>query len=234
MTYPLLDALQHGQCLRSLLPPMLCILRRDRYPLDLKKKAFEVCRRHMPTSDAALEFRKLLDDVISNPKLPDRENLADLLLKELYPRSLPASELPRYFVHWETSQRSVLYGSFWKRHIHEHSTDEQLSEILKGFVAYGNQINATPRAENSYLSSVVQVFAKILVVLQGRVGFADPDLIFSWLEFVVSPTTLQEDRNLKVFMRQLCRDGDACKAFVERRVAKYLGSDSRTPPTLDA
>ena len=230
LTYPLLDALQYGQCLRSLLPPMLCILRRDRYPLDLKKKAFEVCRRHMPSSEAALEFRKLLDDVVSNPKLPDRESLADLLLKELYPKSLPASELPRYFVRWETAQRTILQGSFWKRHVHEHSTDEQLAEILNGFVAYGNQINATPRAENSYLSSVVQVFAKILVVLQGRVGFADPDLIFSWLEFVVSPITLQEDRNLKVFMRQLCRDGDACKAFVERRVAKYLGSDSRTLP----
>ena len=232
LLYPLLDALRHGEASSALMPLMIGILRSESHPLEIKKKAFEVRKKHLDSPGSDADLKQLLNDLIENPKLPHREGLVDLLLKVLYPRLIPASELPGYFIYWHTSQRSILQSDFWTKHVLQHSTNEELTDILNAFVEYGKKNNATPRAENSYLSLVIEVFAKTLIELKRRVGFPNPALVFAWLEFAVRPLSLQENRNLAKFMRELCRDESACKEYVERRVAKHLGTTLPAPQWL--
>ena len=150
LSYVVLDSLRHAPIF-ALMPLMLEIIGSNDYPVALKMNALDVCRNLLPSPEVEQALKKLLDDVVRNPKCSGRSRLVDLLLGELYPSYLRASDLPPYLMPNLADTEDTELSYFWRLHVLKESRPEQLCELLDGLMALAssNDTSGSPAITES-------------------------------------------------------------------------------------
>lgn len=131
----LLKALQHGSCIPELTDVLMEIARDDNRRLDIRYYALRAfIRQREKNTKTAAELKTLLADVHTGSVQDPGDELLGLLLIELYPDFLSASDLWGYFRTPKNSNFYGMYYLFWIRLVDRSETlDMLISEFIKRF-----------------------------------------------------------------------------------------------------
>lgn len=176
-----LRSLERNAVVPGVTPALLDVVRDGRCWPAIRDAAFEAyVRQSRDEDDTQSHLKTLLADVYEAVVPDPLDDLLGLLLKELYPRIVPPSEVGRY-LRERKSAVFARYAAFWGHDIIEQSTDpNQLGEVLDSLVErFDEQEKTHSRAPASYWLRTIP--AKILAAYLKRSSTVDHDRLFVWL-----------------------------------------------------
>ena len=132
-TYFVLCVLTLGAPISDLSDKLLEIARDDTYRSSINVLAIDAFVRSYPGQDLSNKLRSLLTDVQSGNKSDPDNEILGVLLTNLYPREVSASEVWKFFpANWNPD----LIGSdsqFWCRDLIRKSSDADVAQLLDSF-----------------------------------------------------------------------------------------------------
>lgn len=129
----LLKTLQHESRIPELADVLMKIARDNSRQLEIRKYSLRAfIRRREKTAESTAQLKGLLADVHDGPIRDPDDELLGLVLIELYPDSLSASDIWRYFRTPKKPNISGMYDFFWLNLV-ENSTTAELDALIGGF-----------------------------------------------------------------------------------------------------
>ena len=227
----LLEALQHGSSIPELGDALLEIVRDDSWRPDVRDNALRAfIQQQRNDKHAATKMINLLEGVNAGSVSDPDDQLLGIVLKELYPDPLSASDIWKYF---RTPKAPNLYGSyafFWLTHIVGQSTTSGLAELLDGLYGYFDSFFAeygTGKKRFSFFSTVFPAWlARFLTIAKDRVPL---DRLPSWLWIVSDPQIVDWGKNKTEIRSWLNSHPEIQKAVFE----KWMKRDDISPYEID-
>ena len=133
----LLQSLIHGSPIPALAETLMSIARDDRRWPQARLLALDAFIHNRGDDAAPAELLTLLADIHAGTVSDLDDDLLGTLLSALYPASLSAADITRHLREPRTPGRWLRYGRyarFWRDHAPEHSTPDQLAELLDALV----------------------------------------------------------------------------------------------------
>lgn len=179
----LLEILQHGSSVPELSDVLMRIVRDgSRWPAIRNRALRTFIRQRKKGQEKTIELVTLLEDVNSGLVSDPDDELLGVLLRELYPGFLSASDVWRYF---RTPKNPMLFGSyvfFWIRDIEKQSTHTQFAVLISEFIRHFDNFLAEHKANETRFNLFLQLRLSLLPrFLDPVVGKVSPDELFSWL-----------------------------------------------------
>ena len=174
-----LQSLVHGQGVGALFDLLMRTVRDDSWSLLVRCQALDALLIQYQNQDMGTEdLRTLLAELHAGSVSDPYGELLGTLLKELYPRELPASDLLKYLKIPKESYFYGRYESFWTRHLSENSTNSQLVELLDAITEHFDQLRPA-------LHDLDEVATTLLLrYLKTSNNIISPEKLFSWLTIV--------------------------------------------------
>ncbi len=177
----LVEALRHGQVIPEFVEVVLAVVRDDSWWPCIRHCALDTIlhqRKNDQQTDATL--LALLADV-NDGLVPDPDDeLLGLLLSELYPSKLSASEILQY-LRIPKNRKLGMYRYFWNS-VARKSTNAQLTELLDILVERSDEllekIRVNPRPSNPACRLPSSLLARFLNTSHENIA---PDRLFDWL-----------------------------------------------------
>jgi ferritin len=186
----LLETLQHGSSIPELADVLLEIVRDDSWPLDVRDSALlAFIQQQRNDEHIATRMVNLLEDVNAGSVSDPDDQLLGILLRELYPGTLSASDIWKYFRTPKNSSPLLFgsYRSFWTG-IVERSTTIQFNELIDKFIERSDQFLKEYRANRKqfrWFSEVcLTIWTKFLGIKRCEVSL---DALFNWLWIALDP-----------------------------------------------
>ena len=127
----LIETLRYGRRLAGLADPMMKLLRDDTWWPRIRLRAIELyVRHHRNAEDASGDLRELAADIYAG-SVPDPDDaLLGCLLSNLYPASIPETEIMQYLRLPQRPNSCPEYEYFWTGHLPRKSNTNQLTVLL--------------------------------------------------------------------------------------------------------
>ena len=133
----LLQSLIHGSPIPALAETLMSIARDDRWWPQARLLGLDAFIRHREGDSATAELEALLADVHAGTVSDPDDDLLGTLLNALYPATLTASAIARHLKEPGTPGGWLHLGRyfrFWRYRVPDHSTPDQLAELLDALV----------------------------------------------------------------------------------------------------
>ena len=133
----LLQSLIHGSPIPALAETLMSIARDDRWWPQARLLGLDAFIRHREGDSATAELEALLADVHAGTVSDPDDDLLGTLLSALYPATLTASAIARHLKEPGTPGGWLHLGRyfrFWRYRVPDHSTPDQLAELLDALV----------------------------------------------------------------------------------------------------
>lgn len=150
-----LRILEEGPPLPGLSDPLLDIVRDNTRPPRVNALALDAFLHTCPDGQKTDALKQLLADIQAGHVADFEDELIGTLLTQLYPRDLPASEVWDYLS--ESKSPNLTGGSFWfwRRHLLEKSSDEDVAELLDRLLCPPSGVRHALEAPRPYLVDLV-------------------------------------------------------------------------------
>ena len=211
----MLQSLTHGQIIGALSDLLMKAVRDDSWWSRVRCQALDAFIGYVEQGTGTVDLRVLLEDIHAGSVSDPDDELLGVLLKELYPKVLSASDLLKYL---KTPEDPSLYGkyvSFWIRHLPESSTNMQLAELFGAITERFNQLSPVLGysqfriADNSGITFfnrgklLAHLLAHFLETAQRPVfSVASAEHLFDWLRIVLDeiPAPSTKTKTIKSWM----------------------------------
>ena len=229
----LLQLLIHGEPIPMFAGLLMKIAREDHRWPGVRRLALDAFIRHRGQDASPDELKALLADVRAGSVSDPDDDLLGVLLTELYPASLSASEILWYLKAPQAPSHYSGFGKysqFWRLHVPENSTQFQLGELLDGLVQRFEEflpvLAGTLPATISERSGLGHLPLSLLTrfLEMSKEDDVSPQRLFDWLG-VVSERRLQGVSGSKQPVRDwLIAYPNVQKAIVATGAARCAGS----------
>lgn len=179
----LLEALQHGSSVPELSDVLIGIVRDgSRWPAIRNRALRTFIRQRKKDRQIITELATLLKDVNSGSVSDPDDELLGVLLRELYPGFLSASDVWQYFRTPKNPRFLGSYVFFWIRDIEKQSTHTQLAVLISEFIKHFDSFLAEHKANETRFNLFPRLRLSLLPrFLDPVVGKVSPDELFNWL-----------------------------------------------------
>ena len=181
-----LQSLAHGQVIGALSDLLMRTVRDEIWLPGVRRQALDTFIGYQEQDMDTDDLRVLLEDIHAGSVSDPDDELLGILLKELYPKVLSASDLLKYLKVPENPSLYGRYVSFWIRHLPESSTNTQLAELLDAITERFDQLR--PVFHHSRVAFVdpgkllARLLARFLETMQMPIS---AERLFGWLEIVL-------------------------------------------------
>ena len=210
-----LQSLTHGQVIGALSDLLMRTIRDDSWWPSVRCQALDALIGYVEQGTGTVDLRALLEDIHAGSVSDPDDELLGVLLKELYPKVLSASDLLKYLKIPEDPSLYGKYVSFWIRHLPESSTNMQLAELLGAITERFDQLSSVLGyaefriADNGGITFfnrgklLARLLARFLETAQRLVfSVASAEHLFDWLRIVLDeiPTPSTKTKTIKSWM----------------------------------
>lgn len=150
-----LRVVETGTPLPDLSELLLDIVYDDARTSSVKALSLDVFLRTCPDSQEKTGLLKqLLADIQAGRVADPDDELRSVLLTQLYPRDLPASQIWHYLSQPSNSGLVGSYVLFWYRNLLDQSSDEDVSELLDGLQSPPPGLRPTPEMTSPFFKDL--------------------------------------------------------------------------------
>lgn len=169
-----LDALQYGVPLERLIDDVYSVIADVSHPSWIRTSALSVWLALLDDKKKAMT---LLDEISANQFKDDNDELAGILLLNLYPSILKPKELVQYFHQPKRDDIGGIYVMFWCYDLVRIAPAEHVSFLLDAFT----EVNDLRNSHHGYyrMSSMVDSILERGITLHGEL--VSTERLFSWL-----------------------------------------------------
>ena len=128
-----LDAIEHGEPMPSLVPDLRAIIRDPSFGADTRLAALDAWIVQ-PAQDLAVA-RATLDDIESGAISDPNDQLAGRLLDKLYPEIVTPKEIARYFRAPKAESFYGSYQDFWRRRLVARTPPEDFRDLMDAWTS---------------------------------------------------------------------------------------------------
>ena len=178
-TFFVLQSLVHGQGVGALSDLLMRTVKDDSWSLLVRCQALDTLLIRYQNQDMGTEdLWALLAEIHAGSVSDPYGELLGTLLRELYPRELPASDLLKYLKMPKNSSLHGRYKSFWTRYLPENSNNMQLARILDAITKHFGQLRPALRDLDEVATAL------LLCYLKTSEDVTSPEKLFSWLMII--------------------------------------------------
>ena len=221
-----LQSLTHGQVIGALSDLLMRTIRDDSWWLRVRCQALDAFIGYVEQGTGTVDLRVLLEDIHAGSVSDPDDELLGVLLKELYPKVLSASDLLKYLKIPENPSLSGEYVSFWIRHLPESSTNMQLAELLGAITERFDQLSPVLRYTESFNRGklLARLLARFLETAQRPVfSVVSVEHLFDWLKMVLDETPAHS-RRAKTIKSWMSSHPDEYKEMIKIGMGRCLES----------
>ena len=205
-----LQSLTHGQVIGALSDLLMRTIRDDSWWPSVRCQALDALIGYVEQGIGTVDLRVLLEDIRAGSVSDPDDELLGVLLKELYPKVLSASDLLKYL---KIPEKPSLYGKyvlFWIRYLPENSTNMQLAKLLGAITERLDQLYPVLHYTESKVAGhirgklLTRLLARFLETTQRPVfSVVSAKHLFDWLEIVLDEKSRPspEIKTIKSWMR---------------------------------
>ncbi len=221
-----LQSLTHGQVIGALSDLLMRTVRDDSWWPSVRCQALDALIGYVEQGIDTVDLRVLLEDIHAGSVSDPDDELLGVLLKELYPKVLSASDLLKYLKIPEDPSLNGKYVSFWIRHLPESSTNMQLAELLGAITERFDQLSPVLRYIESFNRGklLARLLARFLETAQRPVfSVVSVEHLFDWLKMVLDETPAHS-RRAKTIKSWMNSHPDEYKEMIKIGMGRCLES----------
>lgn len=167
-----------------------------------------------------------------------QDELLGITLKALYPAELSMAEVQRYLREPKRTSAGGEYANFWKRHVPNESTPEQVTELLDGIATRFEDYRPFLTGETGRRTGLSQLPLDLLtrILTASRWGDLDgvaADRLYEWLGVVSDPGLAPLEREKTRLRFDLEWNADALKAVIAHGVETRLRAGGDCSDLID-
>ena len=213
----LIEMLRYGKRLAGLSDPLMKLLRDDTWWPRIRLRAIELyVRHHRDAEDASGDMRKLTADIYAG-SVPDPDDaMLGCLLSNLYPASIPETEIMQYLRLPQRPNSCPEYEYFWTGHLPKKSKANQLVVLLDALADRDLSL-LSKHGTHGLPVFFLRRLPSILLArfLRSSKGEVDLPRLFRWLGSAAYAGDWKNDHDL-------ARDDSRCiRAWLESRPATW-------------
>ena len=221
-----LQSLTHGQIIGALSDLLMKTVRDDSWWSRVRHQALDAFIGYVEQGTGTVDLRVLLEDIHAGSVSDPDDELLGVLLKELYPKVLSASDLLKYLKIPEDPSLYGKYVSFWIRHLPESSTNMQLAELLGAITERFNQLSPVIGYSESFNRGklLARLLARFLETAKRPVfSVVSVEHLFDWLKMVLDETPAHS-RRTKIIKSWMSSHPDEYKEMIKIGMGRCLES----------
>ena len=232
-----LQSLTHGQIIGALSDLLMKTVRDDSWWPSVRCQALDALIGYVEQGIDTVDLRVLLEDIHAGSVSDPDDELLGVLLKELYPKVLSASDLLKYLKIPEDLSPNGKYVSFWISHLPKNSTNMQLAELLGAITERFEQLSPVLGytefriADNSGITFFNKgklqgcLLARFLETAQRPVfSVVSAEHLFDWLRIVLDETPAPSTTETKTIKSWLSSHPDGYKEMIKIGMERCLES----------
>ena len=232
-----LQSLTHGQVIGALSDLLMRTIRDDSWWPSVRCQALDALIGYVEQGTGTVDLRVLLEDIHAGSVSDPDDELLGVLLKELYPKVLSASDLLKYIKIPEDLSPNGKYVSFWISHLPKNSTNMQLAELLGAITERFEQLSPVLGytefriADNSSITFFNRgklqgcLLARFLETAQRPVfSVVSAEHLFDWLRIVLDETPAPSTTETKTIKSWLSSHPDGYKEMINIGMERCLES----------
>ena len=213
VTFAVLHALERGGMIPGLGPMLPDLVRDSRcWPL-VREAALEAYMQQSDDGELAMdhELRTLLDDVYAGTVVDPDDQLLGLLLKRLYPDTLPPAHVGRFLR--ERKRRSLIgsYVYFWEEVLVAQSTDDQFADALDSIVEHRGHGALAVADDESSPYWLHELPGYLLATYLRRSPTVSSERLFDWLGLAAVDPSRDAEADISAWLTE---NPDSYKAVV--------------------
>ena len=232
-----LQSLTHGQVIGALSDLLMKTVRDDSWWPSVRCQALDALIGYVEQGIDTVDLRVLLEDIHAGSVSDPDDELLGVLLKELYPKVLSASDLLKYLKIPEDLSPNGKYVSFWISHLPKNSTNMQLAELLGAITERFEQLSpvlgytefriADNGGRTFFNSGKLQgcLLARFLETAQRPVfSVVSAEHLFDWLRIVLDETPAPSTTETETIKSWLSSHPDGYKEMIKIGMERCLES----------
>ncbi len=213
-----IDILRYGTPVSGVSEILLTILKDNSISPKIRLNAIDAfVHQCADTAQAHAELKDLLDKIYVDKNVDPDNELIDRILNELYPGSLKASEILKYFRLPSKEILSIDYEFFWGDYVPQNSTANQLAYLLNQVEKKNEELKSSPQFGAQW-TSIMRHLSRVWLrhYLDKLHGELDRYQLFEWLGFASGVNDWHDDD------LQYEEDSKTIASWIERRPELHL------------